>query len=397
MILEIIIAVIIGIIFGCISGLTPGIHVNLISTFLLALSPFLLQFTSPLILGCIIIVMAVTHTFLNSLPAIYLGAPDDSTILNVLPGHKYLLKGKAYEAVKLTVSGALFALIIAILLSPLLIKIIPIIYERIKEFIGYILLVACLFLIIREKKKFWALILFIIAGIFGLAVLNLNLKNPLFPLLTSMFGIAGLIISLKDKVQIPEQIITSPKIFTKETFKAISSGALVGTFTSMLPGIGPSESAIISSQLTKLKDSGFLTLVGSLDTLNMIISFITLFSINKARNGAVVIISRLLETITLKNLILFLSLTLISGIIAIFITLKLAKVFSSLITKINYQKLCICIIILLILITIWLSSWLGLLILVIGSFICILPPLLGIGRNHLMGCLLLPVILFFLL
>ena len=45
----------------------------------------------------------------------------------------------------------------------------------------------------------------------------------------------------------------------------------------------------------------------------------------------------------------------------------------------------------------WLSGFLGLLILIIGSFLGMVPVLLNVGRNHLMGCLLIPVILFFVL
>lgn len=397
-IIQIIVAVILGIMAGCITGLTPGVHINLVSTLILSLSPFLLQFTSSLILSVFIVSMSILHTFLDAIPSIYLGAPEsDENALSVLPGHRYLLQGKGYEALKLTVIGSLFAIILGILLCPLIIKILPLIYLTLKSYIAYLIIISSLFLIFREKKKFWALSIFLLAGIFGIISLNLNIKNQLFPLLSSLFGISGLLLSLKNKVQIPKQIITSPKVFSNQTFKAISSGTLVGTFTAIMPGLGPAQAAIIASQITKLKDSGFLILTGSLNTLNMVISFIAIFSINKARSGSVVIISRLMEIITQKDLILFLAISLITGIIATFLTLKIAKLFSSLITKINYQKLCIGIIFLIIAMTIYLSSFLGLVVLITGSFLGMLPPLLNIGRNHLMGCLILPVILFFLL
>lgn len=397
MILEIIIAVLIGIIGGIFSGLTPGIHTNLLAALLLSISPSLLTYTSPLILSTLIVSMAITHTFLNVLPAVYLGAPDsEGKILSVLPGHRMLLQGKGYEAVKLTLLGSFLAIIIGILLTPLLLKFLPSLYSSIKSYIGYILVIASLYLIFRERKKFWAFFIFMLSGIFGLGVLNLNMKEPLFPLLSSLFGVAGLLISLKDNVKIPKQIITKTDIPKTEVAKAMSSASIVGTFVSLMPGLGPAQAAIIGSQITKLTDKGFLVLVGSLETLGMITSFIAITSIQKARNGAVVVISRLMETITEKDLILFLIVAFIVGIIAIFLSLSFAKIFSSLITKINYQKLCILIIVLIVGMCLWLSSFTGLLVLFIGSFIGTLPPLIGIGKNHLMGCLLLPVILFFL-
>lgn len=398
MLLEISLATLMGIIFGILSGITPGWHSNTTALLLLSISPFLLLYTSPLILSIFIVATAVTHTFINVIPAIYIGAPEsEGNALSVLPGHRMLLQGKAYEAVLLTVIGSFLAIIIGIILTPLILKILPSIYETIKQYIAYLLILTVTFLVLRERKKYWAFFIFILAGVFGLAVLNLNMKNPLFPMLSSLFGIASLLISIKDKVKIPKQEITKTDIPKIETTKAMASATLVGTFATMMPGLGPAQAAIIGSQLVKLTDKGFLILVGALDTLGMLMSFIAITSIAKARNGAVITISRLIETITTDNLKLFLAITFITGLIAVFLTLKISKASSSIITKINYQKLAIAIIIFLIGITIWFSSWLGLLVLFIGSFIGMLPPLLGIGRNHLMGCLMLPVILFFLL
>ncbi|MBI2105561.1 tripartite tricarboxylate transporter permease [Candidatus Woesearchaeota archaeon] len=396
--IEIIIAVLVGILGGIFSGLTPGIHTNLLATLLLSLSPFLLLYASPIILSVLIVSMAITHTFLNVLPAVYLGAPDsEGNSLAVLPGHRMLLQGKGYEAVALTLLGSFLAIIMGIILTPLLLKFLPALYSSIKNYIGYFLLLASIYLVMRERKKFWSFFIFMLAGIFGMSVLNLNMKEPLFPLLSSLFGVAGLLISLKDNVKIPKQKITKIKIEKREVAKAIGSASIVGTFISLMPGLGPAQAAIIGSQIVKLTDKGFLILVGSLETLGMVISFIAIFSIQKARNGAVVVISRLMGTITQRDLILFLIIAFVVGLISIFLSLKFAKIFSKLITKINYQKLCISILILIFLMAFWLSSFLGIYILIIGSFIGMLPSLVGIGKNHLMGCLLLPVILFFLL
>ncbi|MGM0409019.1 MAG: tripartite tricarboxylate transporter permease [Bacteroidota bacterium] len=99
MFLELILAILLGLMFGTITGLTPGIHLNLISVMLLSASPILLQYTNPLALAVFIITMSVTHTFLDSIPSILLGAPESDTALGVLPGHRYLLKGQGLMAV----------------------------------------------------------------------------------------------------------------------------------------------------------------------------------------------------------------------------------------------------------------------------------------------------------
>ena len=110
MFFDIIAAVLVGCCAGIITGLIPGIHINLVSLLLVSVSGYFLGFTSPIVLGVFIISMSVTHTFLDTLPSIFLGAPDADTALAVLPGHRLLLEGRGYEAVKLTVNDTFLTL-----------------------------------------------------------------------------------------------------------------------------------------------------------------------------------------------------------------------------------------------------------------------------------------------
>ena len=401
MIFEILIAVLLGCFLGIFTGLIPGVHINLISLLLLSISGVLLNITSPIIIAVLIISMAITHTFLDTIPSIFLGAPDSDTALSVLPGHSMLLEGKGYEAVMLTLIGSFFAHILAIILSPFIGIIIKLIYPYLEKFMVLILISASSFLIFREKKKrFWALIIFLMAGVLGIAVLNLhNLKNPLFPLLSGLFGTGMLVISFTEKTKIPLQKITFPDVTKKQIFKIMKSSLISGGLCSFLPGLGPAQAAIIGSEFyKKMTHQGFLILVGGLNTINMVLSFLALFLLDKARNGAIVTVSKILDKIDLNDLILFFGVALLSGGIAVFLTIKITKIFSNVLSKVNYRKLVLSIIIFISLMVFILSSqFLGILVLVISTFIGIVPSQLGIGRNHLMGCLLLPVILYFLL
>ena len=101
MFFQILLATLIGIFLGTITGLIPGIHINLISIMILSLSPLLANYFSLLYLTVAIISMAITHTFLDFIPSIFLGCPDTDTELSVLPGHELLKKGQGYEAIML--------------------------------------------------------------------------------------------------------------------------------------------------------------------------------------------------------------------------------------------------------------------------------------------------------
>ena len=108
-----------GIIFGTITGLIPGIHINLVGVSLVALSASLLSSINPIYLVVFISAMAITHTFVDFIPSIFLGCPDTDTELSVLPGHELLKKGQGYSAVFLSAYGGLAAIFILIFITPL--------------------------------------------------------------------------------------------------------------------------------------------------------------------------------------------------------------------------------------------------------------------------------------
>ncbi|MBW2975745.1 tripartite tricarboxylate transporter permease [Candidatus Woesearchaeota archaeon] len=392
-----------GITAGIITGLIPGIHVNLISVFLVSASAYLLGLTSPLILAVFIISMAITHTFLDSIPSIFLGAPDTAMALGVLPGHRLLLEGKGYEAVKLTVIGSLLALIATLFLIPFMLPLVPKIYSFIQPYIAHILILVVLYMILKEKglnKIFWGSFVFFISGILGIIVLGWhNLGQPLFPLLSGLFGVSTLLTSLSQNVEIPKQHITeSIKVSFTAKVKAIGAAVFSGSLTGLLPGLGSAQAAIIAMQLVgDIGNHAFMILIGGINTVNFTFSLVTFYTLKKARNGAVVAILEILKSISLEQLLLFLLIALVAGCIAAILSLFFARIFSRLIVRVNYKALCIGIISFISLMVIYFSGIIGLLILITSTAIGIIPSLIGVKRSHAMGCLLLPVILFFIL
>src|SRR3989344_2819436 len=205
-ILEILMALMLGVLTGVLTGLTPGIHINLVSVLVLSFSPALLLITSPIVLAVYIISLAITHTFLDALPSIYLGAPDEAQALNVLPGHRFLIKGMGHAAITYTVIGALSSLLLSLLLFPLFIFSMKVIEPVIKDYIGYFLVLIMAYMILKDKKRFFSFIMFLISGILGIIVLSLpNTNQPLLPLLSGLFGFSILVESLLQKSRIPEQ------------------------------------------------------------------------------------------------------------------------------------------------------------------------------------------------
>lgn len=396
MLFEIILALLFGLTAGTFTGLTPGIHINLISTIILSLSTYLLALTSPIVIASFIIAMSITHTFIDSIPSIYLGAPDESTALAVLPGHKMLLEGKGHQAITLTVIGGLTSITLAIILSPILIPTFKILYNTIRNYIGYILIAIMAFMILKDNKKYLNFIFFITSGILGMIIFSIpNLNNPLLPLLSGLFGISLLIISINDNTTIPIQKTDLKLEIDKSTITKATIGAtFVASIAAFLPGFGSSQSAIVAKTiLRKLSDKGFIILIGGINTVNMTVSILTYYTLEKARNGSIIAISQI-ATIDRSTLPTYIIVAFISAILASALTLRLSIAFSKLISRINYKNLVLCIITIITILTIIFSGLQGIIILITATALGIAATQFNIGKNHLMGCLILPVIIY---
>ena len=399
MFLEILTAIILGCIMGTITGITPGLHINLVALILFGISPVLLEYTNIIAVASFIIAMSITHTFTDFISATYLGAPADDTALAVLPAHRMLLEGLGHEAVKLTVIGSLLCLIITIMLSPLLIIAVPFVFSFLKDYVAWILLGIVIFMILREEdmnKKFWAFVVASLSGILGLIVFNLpNLKDPLLPMLSGLFGVSVLFLSLAQKVILPIQRTTEMiKLKTKNTIKALGSGIFSGSLVSIFPGLGPAQAAVLAGQIAgKIDVFSYLILVGGINTVSMTLSLITLFKIGKARNGSIIVVQQLLQSIDINALMLFLAVALAAGGIAAFITLYVSKLFCGIMNRLNYSALSVIIIVFVAAMVLYFSGIAGFLILIIATSIGLIPNIVNVSRSNSMACLFVPIIL----
>ena len=277
MLLEAIIALFIGVIAGTLTGLAPGIHINLVAAFLLAsISKF--QSIPLIALAIFIVSMSITHTFIDFIPSIFLGAPEEDNFLSVLPGHQLLKRGLGHQAALSTFLGALTGIFLSLIVLLPFIYFIPYLFNTIKIIIPFILIFVSLYLILREDHILSSIIVFALSGILGLLTFHLPVKEPLLPLLTGLFGASSLIISIKQKTKIENQIITSIKsslLPKKEFLKTSLTAMFVAPLCSFLPGIGSGHAALIGSEIKETNHSSFLFMIGAINIIVMSLSFAT--------------------------------------------------------------------------------------------------------------------------
>lgn len=378
------------------TGLLPGIHINFVSAFIISNLAFL-SFGSPLALVVFIVAMTISHTFFDFIPSVFLGAPDEDSVLSVLPGHELLLKGRGYEAVVLTLYGGVVGLIISLLFFPVFIFVFPRIYFYLHFIMFFILVLANLYLIFREKNKLLAFIVFMLSGFLGIITLNLPVGQALLPLLTGLFGASSLITSISKKDKIPRQKITKIKIKKELFVKPGIASILVAPLCSFLPSLGSGQAAVLGSDVVDdLKRREFLVLLGMINSLVASLSFVTLYSLGKARTGTAVAVQSILDNFSLSSLFFILVVIILAGIISFFLAIAVSRKFSNYFGRLNYRILSGAILGFICLVVLVFSGWLGFLVFIVACLIGLFTIKAGVRRTQMMGSLMLPSILLYL-
>ena len=394
MLIELFLFLLAGIICGVFFGLIPGVHPNTIILFV----PFFLSLSfEPLYLIAFVVALGVTNSIIDTIPSILLGAPDVGNELSVLPGHKLLLRGCGYDAIKLTVVGSFYSILFVFALLPAFVVLFPPLFVVAKPYI-YLLLIGIVgIMILTEsgKKKIVALVLFILSASVGMLADKIPINGVLllFPIFAGFFGLSQLLLGIRNKIKVPAQKISELEISRKTIAKSSFLGTVAGSAAGFLPGVGTSE---ISSLATVDKnDKSFLITLGAITTANTILSILALWLIGRSRSGLAVVIDQLFD-IGFGEVLFILFVVLISGGIAVVLTVILAKRLVKIIEKIDYTRVSILVCFVLFILTTVFTGFYGVLLLITCSALGIFTNLIGVKRSILMGVLILPTIFFYL-
>lgn len=396
---ETLLFVFLGISIGIFAGLSPGIHVNTIIPLILSLSIV----HNPYYLATIIVAVSCTEMFLDFIPSIFLGAPEADTALSVLPGHRLLFEGYGYEAVKLAVIGGIGALVLSTMLILLVANWFEFLYKISRPYMHFLIVTVVVFMIISERKQkkiLSALLIISLSGILGILTLNSSLvpqDKVLFPVLTGMFGLSGLIISISENSEIPPQKDDGKlNIHKRNIIKSIVLSSLAGILAGFLPAVSISEVAVMMQYIGGMNTPrSFLITVSGINVANDLFSFISLWLVGNPRSGASVAIQRILTELTVFDVVFLIGIVFFTAGIAALLTLYLGRKIPKFLIKLNYRYLNLLILGLIITLIFILTGPYGLLIAFTSASIGMLCIQLGIRRGHCMGCLLISTILFF--
>jgi putative membrane protein len=433
-----------GVLTGIVTGLLPGLHVNNIALILLSLSgaivtAFSFLFTYGIseqfilvLISVYIISASISHTFHDIIPSTFLGAPDEDMALSVLPTHSLLLEGKGYEAVVLSAIGSYGAILFCFLLlfpirfvigEPLFF------YESLREIMFFVLVAVSILMIGTEKARIdvfgfkkilpvvmgmlFALFVFVLSGFFGIVISKAPVGSPiglpspvLFPALSGLFGTPTLIMSLLTKPVIPKQIVMEP-VFDRKTKKSsilsVVAGSLGGIFVAIIPGVSSATGTVLAMNV-RGESSKRQTIV-TLSAVNTACAFCVvavMFIILRARSGAALAVMDIISVqewtgfLLPSNLAYLLIALLLGGTLSYFLTLKIGKVFAKHFVNAPYNLIVKLTITMIVILVFLFTGVVGVFVLVVATFIGLLPIEWGVRRSHCMGVLLVPIILYFL-
>lgn len=417
-----------GFVIGVFTALIPGLHVNTVSLLLVSFQfPFLIvsdvanidDYMMPLLVSSSIISVYIAHTFVNIIPATFLGVPEEGVALTMLPAHSLLLKGRGYEAIHLSAMGSFFSAVVTIfLMFPLKFLLSdPVnLYASLKDIMVWIVIVVISVMILTEKSPKAMLIsstILLLSGIYGLIVLDLPVKSPfglpsssLFPSFSGLFGLSTLLSSVLSKTRIIEQELHEPVLLKTDKLSGIVSvitGSFSGILVSIIPGVTTAIGTVIALVTRGETDEkqAIITL-SSVNTSASIATIFNLFIIGKTRSGAAIVVRNLIGTETWKgifppySLLCLLIPVVVSASLSLPVTCCIGRFLSERIGKINYQKVAWVGISLVIILVFIFSGFVGLLILFTGASIGLLPIFTGARRSSCMGVLLIPLLIHFL-
>lgn len=412
MLIEYIVLFLLGIAAGVAAGLLPGLHVNNIGA--IAMPLMAASGVGLLPFAVFLTAMATSQGFLNFIPAIFLGAPDESTVLSVLPTNKMLLSGRGKEAVKLTGKASLYGVFLSLLFLPSAFVIVPLAYSAARFAVVPILIFAISFLILRERKAekiLFASATFFISGYLGWTCLNvksLSTGQVFLPLFSGLFGLGSLLTGMTAQTKsYPQDEDDEIRIGDRSLWRNSLLGTVGAIIVGLLPAMSPSQIGIVFQEISAFKGRvkerledlhvrQFITMVAALNTADALFSIFGVYLMGNPRSGVSVIIQDMFGSLDIGVLALLCFTMLLSGLISYSIHIFIGERFAGVAGRIDFRKLSAGAFAFVIVLVFATTGPFGLLIAAVSTAVGLVPALTGVSRTHCMGCLLLPTLLFFI-
>jgi putative membrane protein len=400
----------------------PALHIYNIAGLLILLAPRIEGVLPGDTLAMFMLGLVIGYAVVNTVPSVFFGAPDESTLFVVLPGQRYLMQQRGFEASVLTGVGGLGGLLVLLLLAPVMPQVFPVVRTVVGPHLHWILGAIIVFMLMSEWPKgsdrgrtglakfldAWrslgaGILTFLLSGLLGMVLLYSNLVpaeqafQNLLPAFVGLFAIPWVLQNLLSQAQVPAQhasgsVDLSPGLIAR----GVGAGALGGLFAAFFPVVTGGIGGFLAGHATAQRDDRlFIVSQGASKLIYYVGGFLLFFvpGLHLTRGGMAGMLSILYTPHTPATFWLVIAATLICGALAFGLLLGLSRAALRLVTRLDYRWVSAGTLVLLVGIVIAMTGWGGLLIAVVATAIGLVPVMWGTRRMNCMGVLLLPLTL----
>jgi putative membrane protein len=411
-----------GTLLSSVLALIPALHIYNVVGVLIAAAGALSGVLNADQIALLLLGMIIGYAMVSNVPSIFLAAPDESSAFIVLPGQKWLLQRRGYEAVILTGIGALCGLGVLVIASPIAGEASRVLQIIASPHLGWILAAIILFMLMSEWPKSgergasgWArfrsawtglgagLLTFVLSGVLGFIIMyrspvpiELAFQN-LLPAFIGLFAIPMVLTNLIMGTRVPPQhIATSLDLTPLALFRGAVAGTLGGLFAAFFPVVTGGVGGFLAGHATAQRDDrSFIVSQGASKFVYYVGGFLLFFlpGLHLTRGGLAAMAHTLFTPDTPQLYFTAVAAMAICGALSFGLLIVFSRLAIKVVARINYRTISLITLAVLIGLVFITTGPGGLIVLIPATAIGMIPSLFGSRRMNCLGVLLIPITL----
>ena len=420
--LLLIAAALAGTVLSSLLSCLPALHIYNVAGLFVILSVEVPGLVPDELLAMFMLGLVVGYAMGNTIPSIFFGAPDESTQFVVLPGQRYLMQQRGFEAAVLAGVGGLGGLTILLLLAPIFPRVLPVVRDIVGPHLHWILGAILVYMVLSEWPKgsdrghsglakfldAWrslavGLLTLLLSGLLGMVLFYSNLVpaerafQNLMPAFVGLFAVPWVLQNLLSLAQVPAQHVSrSVDLSPGLIVRGVGAGALGGLFAAFFPVVTAGIGGFLAGQATAQRDDRLFIVSQGTSKLVYYVGALLFFfvpGLHLTRGGMAAMLSTLYTPYTPRTYWTAIAATLICGALAFGLLLWLSRAAIWLVTRFDYRWISAATLVLLVGAVLAMTGWGGLLIAGVATAIGLMPVMWGARRMNCMGVLLIPLII----
>ncbi|MCK9223454.1 MAG: tripartite tricarboxylate transporter permease [Candidatus Muirbacterium halophilum] len=363
--------------------------------------------------------LVVGYSIVSTVPAIFLGAPDEAAMFMVMPGQKYLMQGRGYEASIITGIGGLGAAFAMLLLTPFLPIIVRTVRTVFSPHMGWILTTILFYIIMSEFPKggdrgkplqkfldgwgsiFAGLFTLFISGFLGMILIYKPFVNTEFafqnimPAFVGLYAVPWVVLNLMSRGNIPKQhIAKSTNLNWELVTRGTGAGMLGGMFAAIFPVVTGGIGGLFAGHATAQRDERLFVMSQGVSKFAYYVGAFLLFFIPGAaltRGGMAWMISSIYMPYGNEPYYRLLGFIAISAAISFFMLILFSKLMIKFIHSYNYRVVNWITLIFILTVVMSITGYWGLIVMIVCTGIGLIPVMYSSRRMNCMGVLLIPI------